>query len=599
MERINWTDPSLSGGLFEKIVGCLLGIEHKDSIRVRPSQGDGGVDIFIPVGDGLIDVHQAKHYPGVLHWTKIQGSLNRLAGGEWLGHTVRSWYLTVPKQPTRHNLTKFDEISVGVPFETHWFGEDDLAALAARHPEVADYYLGDGRAQLKRHIDDWDSCTARLSSGESPRIEDAQPRLAEIASALGRSDPHLEYGIDVHPAAHGAGLHARPGVIAMSSRWVGNHVVSCYAYPKYRGAEEDAADRLNLRLDLAPDAGSRVAEIIAVGGDPVELTPTDIVGYDLPVVGHQPPDAGEFSARLTPLVDSTPAGLRLVLTTPAGDVTVVPFARRSFTRGNEGATSVWDSPRQCLEMTIVVYARQERLHFTIRRTTDLDGPIIDVAGDINLLRALQPGTAVGLALDRGPVETADPTVTLTTSLVDPPVVSMLEALRAIQDHTTTIVTIPDELTHKGLLDLIETAALLDGLPTIGDMRSITISVTLPKSTLGPGGPQDVFGDHFTLAVSCSAGRRIDLPHQTVELAEDLLFVRAFRSARVATIDDTDLERVSVTLEPGSIPIWIDQRINRAEDFTEDLHHLLCQHDETIGGDDLVAQLASRRAASGT
>lgn len=163
MERINWADPSLSGGLFEKIVGCPLGIEHPDSIRVRASQGDGGVDIFIPISERAIDVHQVKHHPDRLHWTKIQESLGRLADGTWLGRTVRAWYLTVPKQPTPENLTKLDEITGDVPFDTHWFGEDHLTALAARHPEVGDYYLGDGRAQLERHIQDcWDSCLARI-----------------------------------------------------------------------------------------------------------------------------------------------------------------------------------------------------------------------------------------------------------------------------------------------------------------------------------------------------------------------------------------------------------------------------------------------------
>lgn len=313
--------------------------------------------------------------------------------------------------------------------------------------------------------------------------------MTEIASAFGRNDPHLEYGVDVHPVGHDAGTLARPGAIAMSSCVVGGHVVACHAYPRYRGAEEAAADRLRLRLDLTPEARARVAEVIAVGGDPVELTPADIVGYQLPTVGHQAPADAEFSARLTPLVDTTPAALRLVLTTTEGERTVVRLTRRSFTRGNEGATSVWVSPHQCFEMTIVVRERQRRLHLSIRRITNFDGPITDVAGDINpLMRALQPRTTVALALDHGPVETAAVTVTLTDSLVDPPVVAMLDALRVIQDHTTTIVTIPDEITGKSLIDLVETAALLDGLATTGDMRSETISVSLLKTDLGPERP---------------------------------------------------------------------------------------------------------------
>lgn len=595
MQRINWADPSLSGGLFEKIVGCLLGNEHRHAVRVRPAQGDGGVDVVIPISDGVIDVHQVKHYPNRLHWPKIQESLNRLAGGTWLGRTVRVWYLTVPKQPTPQDLTKLDEMTASLPFEIHWFGEDELVALAARRPEVGDYYLGDGRVQLERCIEDWQSCLASMRNGESPRIENAQARLTEIASALGRNDPHLEYGVDVHPAGHDPGTVARPGALLMSSCAVGGHVVACHAYPRYRGAEEDAADRLHLCLDLRPEARARVAEAIALGGDPVELAPADIVGYQLPAVGHQIPAGAQFSARLTPLVDTTAAVLRLVLTTKEGQRTVVRFTRRSFTQGSEGATSIWVSPEQCFEMRLVVDEARQRGHLSIRRTTDFEGAITDVAGDIKLMRALQPGTTVALTPAYGSVEDAAVTVTLTDSLVDPTFVAVLDALRVIQDHTVATVIMPDEVTGKTVIDLVETAALLEGLATTGDMRSTTISVTLQKSLLGPEGPQDVFGDHFTLAVSCSAGSELALPHQSIQLPRELLFVRVFRTARVATIDDTDTdsEYATVTLEPGSIPIWIDQRIDRRDDFTDALHQELLQHAVPVNVDDLVAQLAGR------
>lgn len=595
MERINWADPSLSGGLFEKIVGCLLGIEHPRSVRVRPAQGDGGVDIFDPVDAGEVDVYQAKYYPSRLHWTKIAKSLGRLAEGTWLGRRVRDWYLTLPKQPTPGDLAKLDELARTVPFELHWFGEDRLAALVAAHPEVGDYYLGDGRAQLERHIQDWESCLERLRLGSSPRVEDVQDRLAEIAAALGRQDPHLEYGVEVHPALHDAGLLARPHVIALSSCIVGDSIVTCHVYPRYRGAEEDAADRLQLRLDLTPEAAAKVAEAIAVGGSPVVLEPSDIAGYELPTVGHQAPAAAEFHARLTPEVDTTPAHLRLVVTT-AGDRTVARFTRTSISRGNEGATSVWSSPHRCFEVTLVFNKLRKRLRMSIRRSTDFDGPITDVSGDINLMRAMQPGAEVALALDHGPIESAGITVVLGDSLVDLRVVAMLDALRVIQDHTRTVVTVPDEITGSEFVDLVETAALLDGLPITGDMRTERTAVTLDKSAVGPGGAQDLFADDFTLGILCSAGTELHLPHQTVHLADELLFIRVFRTARVATIDDTDPEHATVTLAPGAIPIWIDQRIQRRDDFTDALHHELCNHNAPISSDELVAQLSMRGRA---
>lgn len=593
LERISWIDPSLSGGLFEMIVGCLLGIEQPKSVRVRPDQGDGGVDIFAPVGSEAIDVYQVKHYPGRLHWAKIQRSLDRLADGIWLGRKIRTWHLTVPKQPTPTNITRLDEIGANFPFDICWFGEDKLVALAARHPEVGAYYLGDGRARLARLVEDWQSCFARLRDGESPRIEDVQTRLSEIASALGRNDPHIEYGFEVHPVNHATEPIPRPGVISVSSCAFGEHIITAYAYPRYRGADEDARDRLAFGFALTSEAGSRVAHMLAVGGQPVELSPPDILDYRLPAVGHQAPTRASFWALLTPFVDTTPAALRLILTTANGEQTVVRITRTSLSPGTEGATSLWASPHGCFELTIISWRDERRLQMSLRRATDLDSSVGDVAGDINLMRALQPGTSIAIAADRGPLNAKSEAVVLSESLVDPLVVAMLDALRVIQDHTTTLVTIPDKLTVDEVTDLVETAALLEGLPITGDMRTRTVSVHLRQADLSPNGAHDVFGDYFTVAFSWSPGQTIVLPHQSIELADELRLVRVFRTARVATIEPADDDHAKVTLQPGSIPIWIDQRIDRFEDFTDALHHEMCRHDAPITVEDLIGQIAYR------
>lgn len=596
MARINWADPSLSGGLFEKIVGCLIGIEHPRSVRVRPAQGDGGVDVFDPVGTAEVDVYQAKYYPNQLQWTKIAASLELLSSGSWLGRRVRNWYLTVPKQPTSTDITKLDELAESVLFDLDWLAEDRLVALAAAHPEVGDYYLGDGRAQLERDIEDWETCLQRLASGESPRIEDVQQRLAEIRAALGRHDPHLEYGLEVHPASHGDALFARPDVIALSSVVVGDSIVMCHVYPKYRGADEDAADRLQLRFTLTAGAAGRLADAIAVGGAPVLLQPTDIVRYGLPSVGHHAPAAAEFHARITPELDTTPAHLRLVVTSPDGDRTVARLTRSSISQGTEGATSVWSSSHGCFELTLVVNMVRQQVRLAIRRCTDLAGPIAGVAGDIDLMRALQPGAQIAIALAQGPVEPAGITVVLDDSFVDLRVVAMLDALRVIQDHTRTIVTIPTENTGSEVVDLVDTAALLEGLPTSGDMRTRRFAVTIEKAALGPGGAQDVFADYFALGVVLCVGTELPLPHQTIALPVELLVVRMFRSARVATIDDADADHATVTLEPGAIPIWIDQRVNSRDEFTEELNQTLLGHVSPISTDYLADQLSRRGVA---
>jgi hypothetical protein len=46
MARVEWTRTSPDD--VEAVVGMLLCSQSPNAVRIRPSQGDGGIDIFIP-----------------------------------------------------------------------------------------------------------------------------------------------------------------------------------------------------------------------------------------------------------------------------------------------------------------------------------------------------------------------------------------------------------------------------------------------------------------------------------------------------------------------------------------------------------------------
>jgi hypothetical protein len=76
MAPVPWV--TLDGAQFEQIIGVLLCRRHVHATRIRPSQGDGGVDVYVPNGDGTLDVYQAKAYSTNLtagQKTKIKTSL--------------------------------------------------------------------------------------------------------------------------------------------------------------------------------------------------------------------------------------------------------------------------------------------------------------------------------------------------------------------------------------------------------------------------------------------------------------------------------------------------------------------------------------------
>lgn len=61
MARVEWS--RLSGEEVEAVVAILLCREHPTAVRVKPSRGDGGIDVWVP-GDGSAIVYQIKGYTG-------------------------------------------------------------------------------------------------------------------------------------------------------------------------------------------------------------------------------------------------------------------------------------------------------------------------------------------------------------------------------------------------------------------------------------------------------------------------------------------------------------------------------------------------------
>lgn len=66
MSRVEWT--RFSGEDVEATVAMLINIEHPDSVRIKPSKGDGGVDILDRTAgpDGTDVVYQVKRYTAPL-----------------------------------------------------------------------------------------------------------------------------------------------------------------------------------------------------------------------------------------------------------------------------------------------------------------------------------------------------------------------------------------------------------------------------------------------------------------------------------------------------------------------------------------------------
>ncbi len=64
MDPVEWAVPSADA--IEAVVGYLLCRENPEAMRIKPSRGDGGIDILVPVPGrpGVVEIYQVKSFTG-------------------------------------------------------------------------------------------------------------------------------------------------------------------------------------------------------------------------------------------------------------------------------------------------------------------------------------------------------------------------------------------------------------------------------------------------------------------------------------------------------------------------------------------------------
>jgi hypothetical protein len=203
--RVIWAEHD--GNLIEDVIGVMLCREFPFANRIRPSQGDGGIDVMVPVGDGRVDIYQVKGFTGTIttgQKGQVKDSLDRVAANANV--VIRRWYLVVPVNPTPPlKFAWFELLVADYDFDCHWFGLDHCEGLAAAYPEVVRYYLGDGRHDLEQALADLRAISPLALSGQASgqllTLQDlAEPFTAAVES-INRSDPHFRYELMItkHP----------------------------------------------------------------------------------------------------------------------------------------------------------------------------------------------------------------------------------------------------------------------------------------------------------------------------------------------------------------------------------------------------------------
>lgn len=504
--RVSWD--RYEGNDVEAVVAMLLNREHPNSTRITPSQGDGGVDILdrraAPEAGDV--VFQVKRYAAPLtsgQKTKVEKSLKRLLDPDkgdprWRDLNVTIWHLVTPWDPSPEAENWLQGLSAIYGVKAVWDGLTDIDQLAAKYPDVIDYYLHDGKSAVQEA---YREAMTLMSLDGAAHADLTVPvvtaRVEKALKALGR-DPHYLYeprfghGKPPHPPQRPRHVFTWEHIDTTSSTWQAVDVIARCAVSVderpititgqltvEKGSDFAAAvkDFHEFGTPFTSPEGAYTGVFDAPGGLGGELTKGTI--HTGPVTGA---DLGEN------------IGLRLEVLDPDGQVLAEAHVDR--TDRSSGTAGV----RVVLSEVNGVFELVERFNLTAQtaqasfKTLQVERmPVSAVRPAIEFLAAFHAPNSMRVSVRHTPPHRG-------TSEPIPPIVEegmtehlgrfakLLGLLDDLQQHTDTVIVIPDlnRVTEQQIFVWRFVATVLSGeIVTRTLEEGYAINVVLEAGTTPP------------------------------------------------------------------------------------------------------------------
>lgn len=479
MARVAWE--RYEGNDVEAVVAMLINRERPNSVRITPSRGDGGVDILDrgAAANGGDVVYQVKRYTGPLStaqqnnveesWTRLQ------TDPRWVTLNVQEWHLVTPWDPTPEADAWLQGFGEGA-HTVVWHGLTYVEALAAKYPEVVDYYLDGGKGRIEHAYQAVVALLALADAGQKLDVPTVSSRLATALTVLD-GDPHYRYELRLGEGEV-PGLVKRPNLMmtwihfdGKAKKWQAVDVIArCAA---------SAAER--------PIVVS--GTVSAEGGSDLATALQDFFDYGAPFAAP----AGAFAGGI-----DAPGGLGGPLTNaamqvvPVGDEVGADPDLILATHSAEGVvlaeTEVTRVERSAGTKGFRVVLQQKNNVFTIEdRYTSSDGgkrqfrfgdysnqPALDVQSALAFITSASPPNTVYVRRKGAPPLTAtvDPNWIFDfpdeiSEILDGVAVPV-DALARLQQHTGTIIRVPDltETTFAQVAEWRRAATILEGKEVI-------------------------------------------------------------------------------------------------------------------------------------
>lgn len=480
--RVPWS--RYSGEDVEAVVAVMLLRLHPHGRRIRPSQGDGGLDVVIPRGPRSAEVYQVKRFATALsasHKTKITASWNRmLSYTRDEGLHVTAWHVVRPIDPTREDITWLDNLTAGSSIPCDWVGLSTVDGWAARFPDVIDYYFGDGKQRVL------DTVRVFLEAAGVDRaiVQDdgiapdrALDSLAGLCASLNSMDPHYRYRLAADESTDDSTFDIPPDMddLMYSTAVIRDGVMARVdVLRRYDQAAEDrpssGEDTFSVRL-LADTPGQQEAiENFFAYGVPLENIEVDLSASELP---HRPDmtDMASVFLSIVPLTNRQDQRFDLVLTDEDQEpLAVVPLIMASPTTGVDGRGRLaWTGRDVSGVLSLTIYIDPGELQARLSLSYgDISGTDPSQALEaLGTLAAMRAGTALAVHAPGGPAVLPFGSLTEDPYMGDAVLKGRLEvcaALAALQRKIPMSMAVPDmaALTVAEVHDWVGAAILLTG-----------------------------------------------------------------------------------------------------------------------------------------
>ncbi|MFF3741528.1 hypothetical protein [Streptomyces sp. NPDC002566] len=485
MGRVPWT--RLSGDEVEEVVAILVSREHPRAERIRPSRGDGGIDVLIPLGDGTIKVLQVKKFTQNLtasQKTQIEKSFSRLvAYAASREMRVSNWSLVTPLDRTKENVEWLESITEAADFAVDWRGLPYVEGLASKYPEVIDYYLNDGKDRLESAVSSLSSLlrfhTSKGATSNNYQATDSMATLHALHEEINRYDPHYRYDVSVESDATDATQSDIPGLVCTVQQSDGKSRVTVKVIARFSDAVH--VRPIPLSVMIRAEQGSELEtalEEFGAFGTPVTIPPDNVeFSLDLPGGLGVSDTSGEFSI-LSPRPNAA-VPLQFSILDPSGDLLAdTEIVLRASTRGRTGAELYGTEEGGVFDIVLRLIFPNQLSHFNIQ-VKDFSGRKLETVlpglrflancCNPNQLRIFDPFTGVQAALG---------TLGIGTVGDAEGIVKCVEDLLALQSAAKRRIPVPDfsMVRVEDALDWARAARLVRGEAVDVTWNELEVSV---------------------------------------------------------------------------------------------------------------------------